>query len=393
MKKRGMAPLAIIFIVFAIIGIGIAIFGFTQIKKVSEKIETTELLAFVTNLRNTVETASSAPPQTQKEYVFSPPAEVKEVCFVDRSKEINPYVKNELNTELEKYKEDNLFVIPPETYQSYKIKYMELSTLDNPTCVKTVAGKIKLKLITGINKVLINASDSNDKSVGCVIVELNAPASENIDMVFIPDNYNDLSKFARDVERYKNNLMSIEPFPSKKHKFNFYRVDDSRDLGCHEAKTAGGRGYIKCDEFKVRELASECPSEHIIILNNGYNPQVSSAAVSDFVKINTDLKVPETVLAHELGHAFGKLVDEYLISNKAKVSERTEKSPNCDRGGCKKWRALGRTAEVRNAGCIAGCSYPTYFRATEDSIMHGWVDYFGPVNEEALLQRIKEYEK
>lgn len=208
----------------------------------------------------------------------------------------------------------------------------------------------------------------------CIEVMRSGSQEEMIDVVFVGDQYGDLDKFRENVLSYidvsgkENGVFAVEPFKSNIDKFNFYYVNQSVDLSC-ELGCFGLDRLVCCDDNEVKNVASQCPSDQVIVLVDtkefcGASKDYSTVCAIDDPRAGL-------VLVHELGHTIGDLGDEYSYG----VEGETDVA-NCDVEGCSKWAGLPGT------GCFKTCGYTNFYRPTnEDSLMNIYVPHFGPVAE------------
>ena len=108
------------------------------------------------------------------------------------------------------------------------------------------------------------------------------------------------------------------------------------------------------------------------------------------------------MVAHEFGHSFGLLCDEYSPSSpplnfpKELIDENVE-CPNCaaEYSGnpnipCRKW------SDVPDAGCYLGCGFSDLYRSSKDSIMgagelSSTVFEFNEVSRIALENKLRRF--
>lgn len=178
---------------------------------------------------------------------------------------------------------------------------------------------------------------------------------KRINFVFLGDGYTATTQndFIADVSNFSNYLFSIAPFSNYKNFFNVYAIKVvSNELGVTHPNTAldcssasplvpasDQDTYFKCS-FDVggvhRCIYVTNPStvydvlfanfpnyDQIVVLSN--NPYYGGCGGA-FAVSTTDNSAKETV-AHELGHSFGHLADEYGITGsgeRANVTQETD---------------------------------------------------------------------
>ena len=357
---------AVLFILIAVIGVIILIFGARMIVSVKEKSIDAEINNFVLSLQNTINQVDNYGTGSVRDFNYILPEKIKKICFNDGS-EINKLVDQDFNN-LNKYYNDNLYLFP-----DYSFKLEGLSLEENPLCFN-VFKEANLKLIKKEKGIEINVPD---KQIDCSTVVYNGDESKKLDIVFLADNYATLDDFKKDINSYINDAFYvIEPFNSNKEKINFYMVNEFTNLVCESIK-----GNIVCDSSAVKNTALRCPHDYIIVLSkNKIYSSLRSTVYNEIIAINTaDNKF---VIMHELGHLIGNLADEYIVRGL-----KTVDAPNCDLYPCRKWESKG---------CFQGCSLSNYNRPTKDSLMRaygfGHDNTFGFFNEDVLSKKLGAYQ-
>lgn len=370
----------IIYTIILIFAAAILLWGLSQIQKTEKNIASAEIDNFITNLNNRVKEQSLRSYDSVKEIALSLPTNVEYLCFVDEKKEYDNFADIELNTLKEIYTDKNVFFFPNRYFPS-SISNFELA--ENPLCIKAVNTKIKLRLTSRANAALISSAAISDEKKECASIIYNGDPENKIDIVFLGYGYNKISDFSEDASSYINNVfIKTEPFSRNKELFNFYRIDDFGRLGCEI------KGYIRCDDYKTKLIASFCPNDFIIVLTERNKIKdmitpVRSAAFSNNAFINSADN--GLVLMHEFGHIFSKLADEYVDENYYKDFDISE-FPNCDSAGCSKWQVITNN-------CFEGCSLGRFYRSSEKSIMRNYYksESFGIVNEALINKKMEAY--
>jgi hypothetical protein len=213
----------------------------------------------------------------------------------------------------------------------------------------------------------------------CIVLEEN---DENkVDILFIGHGYTEKDKFLEEVNEYvygEFGYQGVEPFKSNFDKLNFYGIL-SDDVQCPIQSDT-----IICDDLSTRQVASQCPHNFIIVLNNrnllkDFIVPVRSSAYLNVASINTaDNKL---VVVHEFAHIFRNLADEYVEES---IQFEVEDFDNCDLENCPVWR------DFEGAGCFAGCGMAKYQRSIDTGIMRNYVKSkeFGNWNEKLLSERL-----
>ncbi len=370
---------------FIIAAVMILIFGGAQITQWVKTSKSIGIINLQTTLKNAITKQAMGSYGSVDEKVIAISPEIEQLCFVDRKKEISPLVNCNLNPELNKYPNKNIFFEPFHKHTPINILNFELDPDENPLCLQPISSTVQLSLVGRGNRTKLGTFRSTEKTVDCVSVLYNSPPNHSVDIVFLPFGYNKFDDFRQDVNKNIQTFIETPPFNSSKEKLNFYRIDKLDHLDCKIEQ------WIKCDEYEVKKLASYCPHDYIIILADRnkvkdlINP-VRSSAVSNMEKINTaDNKL---VVLHEFGHIFGELADEYVDEKYySNTGFDPEDYPNCDLPPeCKGWK------NVEETGCFEGCSLKKFARPTTNSIMRSLnTEKFGPVNEKILIDKLNEY--
>lgn len=385
MKKAQLTTRPIIHALFGLAAVMILVFGTVQIIKWAKQSNQIETINFFDSLQNVVKTESLRSFGSVDEKSVAVPAGIETLCFVDRSKNISPLINCNLNYEINKYPEKNVFFEPFDKLEPIEVDKFELSLSENPLCLKTVNSVVKMSFTSKGTKAQISTFKPAEKEIDCVSVLYNSNPNNSIDIVFVGDGYTKWDSFVTDVNDNIQMFLTTEPFKSNKDKLNFYRVDKLDEINCEVGS------WIKCDEFEVKKVASYCPNDYIMVLvdrnkvKDLLNP-VRSSAVSNMEKINTaDNKL---VVLHEFGHIFGGLADEYVDDKYyGSINFNPNDYPNCDLPPqCNEWHGINGT------GCFAGCSLGRYSRPTENSLMRSLsIEKFGPLNEKILLDKFNKY--
>lgn len=370
----------IIYAMALIFAAAILVWGLSQIQKTEKAIKSAEIDNFIITLNNNLKEQSLRSYDSVKEISLALPANVGFVCFIDKKGEYDNLVNMELNKAKGVYTDKNLFFFP-ERYFPSSIENFELS--ENPLCISTINGKVKLRLTAGANVALISPADAADGKKECTSIIYNGNPEKRIDVVFLGEGYDKINEFNSDINSYINNVfIRTEPFYKNKNLFNFYRIDSFDELGCEI------KGYIKCDDYKAKLKASSCPNDFIFILTERSKIKdmispVRSAAFSNSAFINTADN--EFVLIHEFAHIFSKLADEYVDEDYYKDFNIKE-FPNCDIAGCSKWQII-------TDSCFEGCSLNSFYRSSENSIMRNYYKSksFGIVNENIINKKMEAY--
>jgi hypothetical protein len=211
------------------------------------------------------------------------------------------------------------------------------------------------------NFVKIRAPSSPEP--GCVVMKDRGQYSDTIDIVFLAENYNEISNFLEDSVNFMNSFLNVKPYSDYKDRFNFFRIENlGLDLGCTYEDDA-----VVCDPVKVKTESVGCPYDYPVVLvetngvKNFFN-HLRSSSWRGIASINS--ADDPLVLAHEAGHQISGLGDEYTWKGGKVFME----IPNCDSqlSTCPKFQ------EVDGAGCYAGCINYNHARSVDIGIMRDY---------------------
>lgn len=159
----------------------------------------------------------------------------------------------------------------------------------------------------------------------------NGSPNEKVDIVILGDGYtaSEMEKFHSDMARMAENLLSTEPFKSRRDDFNIWAVETPSlisgvnrphpgvfkrtPLSVSYSAFDSERYALSYDNRTIRDVASSVPYEFMIILINeqtygggGIYRLYATAAV--------DNKFSDYIVVHEFGHHIAALADEYYTS-------------------------------------------------------------------------------
>ena len=157
---------------------------------------------------------------------------------------------------------------------------------------------------------------------------------KKVDLIFLAEGYTpeDREKFISDVDRFSGYLFEIEPYKSKKEKFNVYgffrpspeRAMDEPRQGIFKKTILNASfnafdldRYMLTEEGKkLREMAGQVPYDAIVILVNSKR-YGGGGIYNDYCITTVDSASSKRVFLHEFGHSFAGLADEYYSSEVA----------------------------------------------------------------------------
>jgi len=213
-------------------------------------------------------------------------------------------------------------------------------------------------LIIGFFLYNIKLSPSTNTNLEkCNTLIYNGQAKTNI--VFFSDKEN--------AQKYADFFLQTEPFNNNKVNFNFYYID-SYTPKCEIYKNIATLCYSK----QLIKVASSCPSDYIVVLDN-QEPRIRSSTYMNIISLNIASQL--SIFTHEFGHAFSNLADEYV------PAEIPSNSKNCV-SDCNNF--------LRDKdGCFKGCSKESYFRSINGGVMRTLSSNdYGLFNKNLILDRI-----
>jgi len=170
------------------------------------------------------------------------------------------------------------------------------------------------------------------------------------------------------AESFATEFFKISPFDKNKNNFNFYYIDNFQPT-CELYKGIA----LLCYSKDLLKIAGSCPNDYVVVIEDQPS-NIRSSSYMNVISINS--KNNANVFAHEFGHAFANLADEYVPANIPRGSK------NCPTN-CDIFEGLGE--------CIEGCSDDSHFRSIDQGIMRTLsVNTFGAFNEVILVSKIKK---
>ncbi len=163
-------------------------------------------------------------------------------------------------------------------------------------------------------------------------VQYSGDPSEKVDIVIIPEGYTreEMDKFKDDCKRFAGYLFNSSPFKENEDKFNIWGIqapseEEGTDIpGDHVWRktllnssfyTFNLKRYLMTtDNKKVRDVASNAPYDQIYILVN--TSEYGGGAIYNYYSVCVSRNpYSEYIFAHEFGHGFSYLADEYSERN------------------------------------------------------------------------------
>ncbi|QQS37266.1 MAG: peptidase M64 [Ignavibacteriales bacterium] len=158
--------------------------------------------------------------------------------------------------------------------------------------------------------------------------------SQKVDIVILPDGYTagEMEQFKKDCEKFSGFLFKATPFKENKNNFNIRGIyapskESGTDIPADNTwkntllnstfYTFDLERYLMTSDNKsLRDVASNAPYDQIYILVN--TDKYGGGAIYNHYSVCVSKnKYEEYVFAHEFGHGFAFLADEYYTSDVA----------------------------------------------------------------------------
>jgi hypothetical protein len=218
-----------------------------------------------------------------------------------------------------------------------------------------------LAIIISLSVLIINQSPSSSPKSAenletCKTIQHSQEGA--INLVFFSDEKSALE--------YTNFLQEFPPFNLYKKSFNTYVIDKYKP----ECELYKGLATLCYSKDLIKKSAS-CPTDYIIVLDNKPR-KIRSSSYLNVMSVN--INHPKTVLAHEFGHSFVNLAEEYTPAKVPSGSKNCQKECN--------------SFDVSD-GCFKGCSEAEFHRSIDNGIMRTLSsNNFGVYNEKLIEERI-----
>lgn len=168
------------------------------------------------------------------------------------------------------------------------------------------------------------------------------PAESKVDLLLIGDGYTEAeaAKFQGDAKRLVERMFALEPYKSRRADFNVRAIAvPTAQSGVHNPRTGELRRTPVGTEYNVfdseryalaldnrgwRDIASAAPYDAVeILINNRYYG--GGGIFNDHAAVAVDSGSADYIFAHEFGHHFAGLGDEYYTSDVAYETGAAEK--------------------------------------------------------------------
>lgn len=342
----------------------VLIFGISLFAKSKDYGEEVDIQNFVQTISSKVNKLNNLEEGSEEVFSYAIPSKIDKICFASQDnfdKTKDPELASIYSSE------KNLYIFPGNSYNIGKL-YLE----KNPVCISENLNIKLVKTKLGVNIV------SEETIQECNNILFNK--EDNIDILFIPENYNSIDEFTEDAKEYTNVLLSKEPISSNKNLFNVYSLNDLPEIDCT-------KDYVlMCDLTSTQKIALDCPHDFIVVLSKSSKLSgLRSTARPELKFMSISTGDNKLVMVHEFGHALAKLADEYYIPDFDDLKS-LDNSPNCDISPCDKWN---------KNGCYETCSSNSYYKPSEGSIMekYGFLskNEFNDPSKKAILKNLEAY--
>ena len=183
-----------------------------------------------------------------------------------------------------------------------------------------------------------------DNGYSSTVVCQGGSLAEAIDIVVVSDGYTaaEKAKFYRDAEHVASALFRHEPFASHRDKFSIRAVfAPSLDSGASVPHDGDWKRTVVDSHFdtfysdrylttsaqqKVYDLIGTVPFEHIVVMVNT-DIYGGGGIYNSLTIMNADHPTFNAVMAHEFGHAFGGLADEYAYGDQVETPYPADTEP------------------------------------------------------------------
>jgi len=187
---------------------------------------------------------------------------------------------------------------------------------------------------------------AGDMSFGTPEVETlmdNGPVDKKADIVFLGEGYqsHELSKYDSDVQAVMNFIFSVEPFKSSQSSFNVHKVNvistqSGSDHPPSDVNTAFDTYYdgrlILIGNWTNKDIARDkAPDFDVVIMlvnDSTYGGAGYMGVIRYGVAVSYTGSNRNKVAAHELGHSYGLLADEYQYNNGSTYTGPEPSEPN-----------------------------------------------------------------
>lgn len=208
-------------------------------------------------------------------------------------------------------------------------------------------------------------------------------------IAFISDSYaaNDEGGFESDVDNFVAFLLNLEPLTTRADELEFYKIFNLAPLGCEYDPFV--ERLLTCDNSLVVEAANDTDFAYDLIAVIVNNPDYGGSGGQIPVANNGPLG--PAVFAHEFGHAFARLADEYIVCpSTTNCPYQGGSDTNCYFGipPAPVWEAV-----VNSIQYVQNCKIADWYRSSATSIMRsvGGSAAFNPISQYFIGQKLDTY--
>jgi hypothetical protein len=156
----------------------------------------------------------------------------------------------------------------------------------------------------------------------------NGDSAKRVDVVILTAGFpkSDAAKINQMAESLKVGLLKVDPFRNYPLYINFHRVSvNDASAGASKIPFRVANQILTCDIRKALEYAEHAPAaDLVVVLCN--TPPCRATAAGPVITIDASLDMGRTFL-HEMGHAFGRLMDEYIEPGNEKLNRPSPFTP------------------------------------------------------------------
>ena len=168
------------------------------------------------------------------------------------------------------------------------------------------------------------------------------PPETKVDLLLLGDGYTEaeMAKFQADARRLVDRMFALEPYRSRRGDFNVRAIAmPAAESGVHNPRTGEMRRTRVGTEYNVfdseryalaldnrgwRDIAASAPYDAVeVLINNRYYG--GGGIFNDHAAVAMDSGSADYIFAHEFGHHFAGLGDEYYTSDVAYETGEAEK--------------------------------------------------------------------
>ncbi len=215
-----------------------------------------------------------------------------------------------------------------------------------------------------------------------------APQDNVYHFIFVSDSYDpaNLKEFHDDADKFKNYLLTIDPFSKHQAQVQFMTIENTTDLECKTPPNAPPNSSpIICNTDKIVALVDKAKVPYDVVVTLIKDPKQKGAwfVGTPFSFVSNGGPAPERTFVHEIGHDFGALWDEYTVGDTGDITNATDK--NCLKGSppSNDWKNV-----VSDSDYNKGCYHDNWYRSSSQSIMSTTgVDYYNAISRKIIEER------